>query len=89
MSRRTKIALSPATWELATQRVQGGFTPTVGGPSVLPIFQSTTYKYEDLDQVERLFSLNDVVVTSVASKSLASIDCRGEIKPGFDAGRVA
>jgi O-acetylhomoserine (thiol)-lyase len=59
MSRRTKIDLSPATWKLATQCVQGGFTPTVGGPRVLPIFQSTTYKYEDLDQVERLFALKE------------------------------
>jgi O-acetylhomoserine (thiol)-lyase len=72
MSRRTKIALSPATWELATQRVQGGFTPTVGGPSVLPIFQSTTYKYEDLDQVERLFALKEVVPVVCPSQKLHS-----------------
>lgn len=54
-----KLVLSPATWKLATQCVQGGFVPTVGGPRVLPIFQSTTYKYEDLDQVERLFALKE------------------------------
>lgn len=46
-------------WSKATQCIQGGFSPTVGGPRILPIFQSTTYKYEDLDQVERLFALKE------------------------------
>jgi len=48
-----------ANWEKGTICIQAGFTPSVGGPRVLPIFQSTTYKYEDLDQVERLFALKE------------------------------
>jgi O-acetylhomoserine (thiol)-lyase len=48
-----------AAWKQGTINVQAGFTPTVGGPRILPIFQSTTYKYEDLDQVERLFALKE------------------------------
>lgn len=40
--------------------VQGGWTPKPGEPRVLPIFQSTTYKYEDIEQVERLFALEEV-----------------------------
>ena len=39
--------------------IQGGYVPKVGEPRILPIFQSTTYKYEDLDQVERLFALQE------------------------------
>jgi O-acetylhomoserine (thiol)-lyase len=39
--------------------IQGGYAPKVGEPRVLPIFQSTTYKYEDLEQVERLFALQE------------------------------
>ncbi|HVJ06656.1 MAG TPA: O-acetylhomoserine aminocarboxypropyltransferase/cysteine synthase family protein [Candidatus Saccharimonadales bacterium] len=39
--------------------IQGGYVPKVGEPRILPIFQSTTYKYEDLEQVERLFSLQE------------------------------
>jgi O-acetylhomoserine (thiol)-lyase len=39
--------------------VQGGWTPRPGEPRVLPIFQSTTYKYDDIEQVERLFALKE------------------------------
>lgn len=39
--------------------IQAGYSPKVGEPRILPIFQSTTYKYEDLDQVERLFALKE------------------------------
>jgi O-acetylhomoserine (thiol)-lyase len=59
MTKIAKVTLSPNTWKIGTQCVQAGFTPTVGGPRVLPIFQSTTYKYEDLEQVERLFALKE------------------------------
>jgi O-acetylhomoserine (thiol)-lyase len=48
-----------ANWGKGTVCIQAGFIPTVGGPRILPIFQSTTYKYEDLDQVERLFALKE------------------------------
>lgn len=59
-SKKIDTALSDVSkWSKATQCIQGGFTPTVGGPRILPIFQSTTYKYEDLDQVERLFALKE------------------------------
>jgi O-acetylhomoserine (thiol)-lyase len=46
-------------WGKGTICIQSGYTPKVGEPRVLPIFQSTTYKYEDLDQVERLFALKE------------------------------
>lgn len=39
--------------------IQGGYVPKVGEARILPIFQSTTYKYEDLEQVERLFALEE------------------------------
>ncbi len=59
-SKKINNALSDVfRWSKATQCIQGGFSPTVGGPRILPIFQSTTYKYEDLDQVERLFALKE------------------------------
>ncbi len=44
-------------WGKGTICVQGGYTPNPGEPRVLPIFQSTTYKYEDPDHVARLFDL--------------------------------
>lgn len=37
--------------------VQGGYSPKVGEPRILPIYQSTTYKYEDPDHLAQLFDL--------------------------------
>ncbi|SHH57139.1 O-acetylhomoserine (thiol)-lyase [Anaerosphaera aminiphila DSM 21120] len=37
--------------------VQGGYQPKNGEPRILPIFQSTTYKYDDADEVAALFDL--------------------------------
>lgn len=37
--------------------VQGGYSPKQGEPRVLPIIQSTTYKYEDSDYLADLFDL--------------------------------
>jgi len=47
-------------WKFATQAVQGGYDPQSGEPRVLPIYQSTTYKYNDADQVAALFDLKEV-----------------------------
>ncbi|OFH99523.1 methionine gamma-lyase [Clostridium acetireducens DSM 10703] len=46
-------------WGLGTICVQGGYNPKSGEARVLPIIQSTTYKYEDPDQVTRLFDLQE------------------------------
>lgn len=39
--------------------VQAGWTPKKGEPRVLPIYQSTTFKYETSDQMGRLFDLEE------------------------------
>ena len=39
--------------------IQSGWTPKKGEPRVLPIYQSTTFKYENSDQMGRLFDLED------------------------------
>ena len=39
--------------------VQAGWTPENGEPRVLPIYQSTTFKYDDSEQMARLFDLKD------------------------------
>lgn len=41
----------------ATICVQGGWTPKKGEPRVLPIIQSTTFKYETSEQMAQLFDL--------------------------------
>lgn len=42
---------------LGTLCVQAGWTPKKGEPRVLPIYQSTTYKYETSEQMADLFDL--------------------------------
>jgi O-acetylhomoserine (thiol)-lyase len=49
-----KKNLSPATL-----CVQAGWTPSKGEPRVLPIYQSTTFKYDTSEQMARLFDLED------------------------------
>ena len=39
--------------------IQGGWQPKSGEARVLPIFQSTTFKYDDSDKMGRLFDLED------------------------------
>ncbi len=43
--------------KIATKAVQSGYTPKNGEPRVLPIYQSTTYKYDSSDEMGRLFDL--------------------------------
>lgn len=42
---------------LGTICIQGGYTPKNGEPRVLPIYQSTTFKYDNSDYMGKLFDL--------------------------------
>ena len=42
-----------------TKCIQSGYTPKNGESRILPIVQSTTYKYESSDQMGRLFDLEE------------------------------
>ncbi len=44
-------------WSVETKAVQSGWQPKSGEPRVLPIFQSTTYKYDTAKEVADLFDL--------------------------------
>lgn len=46
-------------WRPETLCVQAGWEPTNGEPRVLPIYQSTTFKYDSSEQMARLFDLKD------------------------------
>lgn len=39
--------------------VQGGWQPKKGEPRIVPIYQSTTFKYDNSEQMARLFDLED------------------------------
>lgn len=45
--------------KLSTLCVQAGWQPKKGEPRVLPIYQSTTFKYDNSEQMARLFDLKD------------------------------
>lgn len=42
---------------IETLCVQAGYTPKNGEPRILPIYQSTTYKYESCEEMGKLFDL--------------------------------
>ncbi|WP_058485080.1 O-acetylhomoserine aminocarboxypropyltransferase/cysteine synthase family protein [Defluviitalea phaphyphila] len=44
-------------WKIETKAVQGGYTPKNSEPRILPIYQSTTYKYDSAEHVAKLFDL--------------------------------
>lgn len=46
-----------SNYHIETNCVQSGYQPKNGEPRVLPIYQSTTYKYDSSEQVGRLFDL--------------------------------
>ncbi|MCP3966243.1 MAG: O-acetylhomoserine aminocarboxypropyltransferase/cysteine synthase [Lentisphaerae bacterium] len=45
------------SWKIETNAVQAGYEPANGAPRVVPICQSTTYKYDDAQSVADLFDL--------------------------------
>jgi len=70
-----------ANLEPSTLCIHGGWQPGNGGPRVLPIYQSTTFKYDNTEEMAQLFDLkksgyfytrlqnptNDAVATKLAA----------------------
>ena len=46
-------------YRIETKCIQSGWKPKKGEPRVLPIYQSTTFKYETSEQMGRLFDLEE------------------------------
>lgn len=46
-------------YSIETKCVQSGWQPKKGEPRILPIYQSTTFKYDTSDQMGRLFDLEE------------------------------
>lgn len=61
-------------YHINTKCIQEGYVPKNGEPRVLPIYQSTTYKYDSSEQVGRLFDLEEegFFYTRVANPT---VDC--------------
>ena len=48
-----------SNYKIETKCIQSGYEPGNGEPRVLPIYQSTTFKYNISDQMGRLFALEE------------------------------
>ena len=48
-----------SNYKMETKCVQSGYNPGNGEPRVLPIVQSTTFRYTSSDQMGRLFDLEE------------------------------
>lgn len=46
-------------FKIETKCIQSGWKPKKGEPRILPIYQSTTFKYDTSEQMGRLFDLED------------------------------
>lgn len=62
--------------KLETKCVQAGYTPTNGEPRVIPIVQSTTYKYDTSEQMGALFDLEaeGFFYTRLANPTLDAVE---------------
>ncbi len=63
-------------WELETIAIQGGYKPGNGEPRVLPIAQSTTYKYDTVEEAAALFDLEAFghMYTRISNPTVAAFE---------------
>jgi O-acetylhomoserine (thiol)-lyase len=63
-------------WKLETLAVQAGYEPGNGDPRIVPIAQSTTYKYDDAQSVADLFDLKreGFFYTRLANPTVAAFE---------------
>ncbi|HCL4445700.1 O-acetylhomoserine aminocarboxypropyltransferase/cysteine synthase family protein [Clostridium botulinum] len=68
--------MSIKNWNTETICIQGGYAPKSGEPRILPIIQSTTYKYEDPDTVANLFDLKEEghMYTRISNPTVAAFE---------------
>lgn len=62
----------------STRAVQGGWEPKPSEPRILPIYQSTTYFYDDADHVAKLFDLTAEghMYTRISNPTLSAFEER-------------
>ena len=63
-------------WKTETLAIQGGYRPKATEPRIVPIVQSTTYKYDNADHVASLFDLdcNDHMYTRISNPTWAAFE---------------
>ena len=65
-------------YQINTKCVQAGYEPKNGEPRVLPIYQSTTYKYDTAAELGKLFDLeaDGFFYTRLANPTLDAVSAR-------------
>ncbi len=63
-------------YQFETKCIQSGYHPKNGQPRTLPIYQSTTYKYDDADALGQLFDLkaDGHMYTRISNPTLAAVE---------------
>ena len=52
-----------SNYDLETKCLHSGYTPKKGEPCALPIYQSTTFKYDTTDEMGQLFDRDRTVIS--------------------------
>lgn len=65
-------------YKKSTKCVQSGYEPKNGEPRVLPLYQSTTYKYDDADEVGMLFDLqkDGHMYSRISNPTVAALEAK-------------
>ena len=65
-------------YKIETKAIQSGYQPENGQPRVLPIYQSTTYKYDSADHLGDLFDLkaDGHMYTRISNPTVAAVEAK-------------
>ncbi|MBO5778069.1 MAG: O-acetylhomoserine aminocarboxypropyltransferase/cysteine synthase [Clostridia bacterium] len=65
-------------YKIETKAIQSGYEPENGQPRVLPIYQSTTYKYDSADHLGDLFDLkaDGHMYTRISNPTVAAVEAK-------------
>ena len=77
-----------SNYKIETQCVQGGYKPGNSEPRTLPIYQSTTYKYDSADHLGDLFDLkaDGHMYSRISNPTLACVEAKiAEMEGGVGA----
>lgn len=63
-------------YRIETKCIQSGYQPKNGEPRTLPIYQTTTYKYDNTDEVGELFDLKKAghMYTRISNPTVAEVE---------------
>ena len=67
-----------SNYKIDTKCIQSGYEPKNGEPRVLPIYQSTTYRYTDADNLGDLFDLkvDGHMYSRISNPTLAAVEAK-------------